>query len=191
MSTQSIDEKDHIQQKEKIINKKGAFALTIYALLYNFAQIHTSGNNLAILESTLKVNETWNHYQSRHIRQTVYQMAHDDLSNMVLISDKKEIPESIQKRLDFYNSNILRFESAPETGEGKKELIAKGRYFEKELEVEKSKAFYLEYSMAALQLAIVFGSSAILATSLFMLWASAAFGLIGAVLLSFPILSLI
>lgn len=177
------------EKREKQMNKRGAAALTVYALLYTLAQMQSDNNKQSLMANTLRINETWNFYQSKNIRQTVYSMAHDDLSDMALITDDPRLQERISARLAHYARNIERYESDPSTGEGKQELAKRARVYEETLNRGKEKAPKFDYAIAALQMAIVFGSSAILAVSTPMLVVSALSAGLGAGLLALIMLT--
>lgn len=184
--TSSVRDSEAIEGKrEKRMNKRGAAALTIYTLLYTFAQIQSDNNKQSLLANTLRINETWNFYQSKNIRQSVYSMAHDDLSNMALVTEDPRLRDKIQKRLAYYQSNIERYESDPVTGEGKQELAVRARGYEEALNRGKAKAPIFDYAITVLQMAIVFGSSAILAISMPMLVMSIGSAAIGAGLIAY------
>jgi hypothetical protein len=77
-----------------------------------------------------------------------------------------------------------RYESDPEKGEGKKELLAKARALESDRDVAKKHGPWLTFSGSAFQLSIVLLSAAILAVSMGMFWASIGVGFVGALLMS-------
>jgi hypothetical protein len=84
---------------------------------------------------------------------------------------------------------VARYESEPHAsgdilkGEGKKELTAKARYHEEKRDHALKQDPNFDYSTALLQIAIVLGSVAILATSLPVLVLSIGTGAVGTVLM--------
>ena len=94
------------------------------------------------------------------------------------------VARSDAKRAEELRAKVARYESDPATGEGKRELLAKAKVLEDERDAAKARSPYFSFASAALQIAIVLSSTAILAVSMEMLWASIACGIIGALLLS-------
>ena len=66
-------------------------------------------------------------------------------------------------KLDDYRKTIARYETEPETREGKKELLARARDHEKQRDHALKQDPYFDYAEALLQIAIVLISVAIIA----------------------------
>src|SRR5262249_56735909 len=85
------------------------------------------------------------------------------------------------KRVNSWKARAARYESEPETGEGRQELMAKARMLEAKSGRALAKYHNFEYGSAAFQIAIVLASSYIVTGVLYLLWAAGALGLIGLV----------
>ena len=81
-------------------------------------------------------------------------------------------------------AKIEKYESDPEKGEGKKELLDKARKLEAERDDVRKHTPWLTFAGSAFQLSIVLLSASILAVSMGMFYASVGVGLIGALLMS-------
>ena len=81
-------------------------------------------------------------------------------------------------------AKIDRYESEPETGEGKKELMAKARSLELERDQVRKKGPWHTFAGTAFQISIVLLSASILAVSMQLYWASIVVGLIATILMS-------
>jgi hypothetical protein len=77
-----------------------------------------------------------------------------------------------------YRKTSARYESEPETNEGKKELMVRAREFEKKRDHALKQDPYFDYAEALLQIAIVLISVSIVAT---LPWLAIAGGLVGVV----------
>ena len=69
----------------------------------------------------------------------------------------------MEERLADYERTIKRYESEPDTGEGKKELMVRARTHEQERDVAMQRDPWFDYAEALLQIAIVLTSVAIIA----------------------------
>ena len=78
-----------------------------------------------------------------------------------------------------YRKNIARYESEPETREGKKELMAIAREHEHHRDTALRKDPWFDYAEALLQIGIVLASVAIITTSGGLLYCSLGLGLFG------------
>ena len=170
---------------EAVMKGRGAITISILAALLAIGTLIANGVSSKVLTNTLKINDTYNFYQAKSIKSSLYEMAVNDIN--VQLQDpavSKAQTEILNKRLAEYTAKVASYDSDPKTGEGKQELLTKAHQLEEARDAAKAKGPYFSFASAALQIAIVLSSTAILAVSMEMLWASVAMGLIGALLLS-------
>ena len=84
-----------------------------------------------------------------------------------------------KNKLEDYRKNIARYESEPDTREGKKELMAIAKEHEHHRDTALRKDPWFDYAEALLQIGIVLASVAIITSSGGLLYGSIALGLIG------------
>ena len=152
---------------------KGRGAITILAALLAICSLLAGSNSGKVLTNNIVASDTWNFYQAKSIKQSITEMQYDDAV------DRKETAKAADLK-----AKIERYESDPKTGEGKRELMAKAQRLEAERDEARKRGPYFSFASAFLQIAIVLSSTAILAVSMEMLWASVAVGLLGSMLLS-------
>ena len=87
--------------------------------------------------------------------------------------------EKIEGKIAAYKKNIERYESEPETGEGKKELLAKAKHEEELRDLYVRKDPWFDYGAGLLQIAIVLASVAIVINSGGLLSGSLVVGIFG------------
>jgi hypothetical protein len=140
------------------------------------------GNNAAkeSMSNNILAANAFAFYQAKNIRQTEYKIAADDL-RIQLANDKlspaaKAIAE---KKVEGYEKNIARYESEPETGDGKKELMAKAKAHEHERDIALRQDPWFDSAEALLQIAIVLTSVAILTGAVVLFWVPCVLGLLG------------
>lgn len=138
---------------EAVMKSRGAVTISIYALLLAVCSLFSNSNSGKILTNTLAITDTWAFYQAKSIKQNIYELR--------VIKDPAE---------------IARYDSE------KKELFDKATKMEEERELLKQKSPYFSMSSALFQIAIVLSSTAILAVSMEMLWASVIVGMIASAL---------
>ena len=163
---------------EAVMKGRGAITISILAALLAIGTLIANGVSSKVLTNTLKINDTYNFYQAKSIKQSLAEYEIDDA-----------VARSDVKRADELRAKVARYESDPATGEGKRELLAKAKVLEDERDAAKARSPYFSFASAALQIAIVLSSTAILAVSMEMLWASVAIGVLGALLLGNGIIS--
>ena len=145
---------------------KNRTALLISCLAMVLAIASLGGSNAmkeAAHENILAAN-TYSFYQAKAIRQQALKIAISDLE-LKLASDPKmppQIKELFSKKIEEYQKTIARYESEPETKEGKKELLVKAKGHEAIRDHALLQDPWFDYAEGLLQIAIVLLSVSII-----------------------------
>ena len=93
----------------------------------------------------------------------------------------QKAPEAVKKHVDSWKKTAERYQSEPETDEGRKELMARAK--EREAKRDRAMAAYHQYEIAsaAVQIAIVLASAQIITGVVALLWIAYGLGAIGVV----------
>ena len=162
--------------------QKNRTALTISIFAMVLAITSLGGSNAAkdITQENILAANAYAFYQAKNIRQTEYKIAADNLQ-LQLAQEKltPKVKELAEKKLADYQKNIARYESEPETGDGKKELMAKAKRLEHERDHALAQDPWFDYAEALLQIAIVLTSVAILTGVHALFWAPCGLGILG------------
>lgn len=142
-----------------------------------------------LITNNIQANDAWAFYQAKNMRQTVYEIAADDIE-AALPAMAAPQRAAAEKRLAEYRATIARYDSEPDPeapndplrGEGKKEISARAKAYEAARDQAAAKDNSFDLAEVALQLALVLGSVAILAVNRKILMLSAALGIIGTAL---------
>ena len=145
---------------------KNRTALTISFLAMALAIASLGGSNAmkeATHENILAAN-AYAFFQAKSIRQTAFKIAVTDLE-LQLVRDQAmpaSTKEIFQKKIDDYKKTIDRYESEPDTREGKKELLNRAKEHEKTRDHAMRQDPWFDYAEGMLQIAIVLLSVSIL-----------------------------
>lgn len=146
---------------------RAALQISVLALILAIANLGGSNSTKSASEHDLASANLYSFYQAKNVRQTQYKLATDQLE-IQLASDAKlasAAREKIEGKIAAYKKNIERYESEPETGEGKKELLAKAKHEEELRNLYARKDPWFDYGAGLLQIAIVLASVAIVISS--------------------------
>ena len=160
-------------EREAQIKDKAGLVIVFMALFLAANTYIANGFSGTAQTNLLQASNTYGFYQSKSIKQT---LAEGQLEDAKQGTDKA--------RIEKLEAKIARYESEPDTGEGKQELLARARAQEAARDEARLHSPWLNFSGMLFQLAIVLLSASILAVNMRMYWGSIAVGVIGLVLMS-------
>jgi hypothetical protein len=108
---------------------------------------------------------------------TAAEAAELELNQMALPKTK----EAIAQRVAAWRKTAERYDSEPETQEGRKELAARAKEAEKVRDRSLAAYHHYETASAALQIAIVLASAAIVTSTMLLAWFGVGLGVVGMV----------
>jgi hypothetical protein len=162
---------------------KNRTALTISILAMVLAVASLGGSNAAkdITQENILAANSYAFYQAKSIRQTSLKIAAADLELQMLREPAMPAAakEAMQKKIEDYKKTIERYESEPETQEGKKELLMVAKEHEAVRDHAMRQDPWFDYAEGALQIAIVLLSVSIVAGLPVLFWAGTALGGLG------------
>lgn len=109
--------------------------------------------------------------------------AAEDMDVRLLGVTDPAIKAAMEKRIADWRATAARYESEPETGEGRKELAVRAKQAEEDRMEEKARGDIYDFASALLQIAIVLASAAIITGVGALAWAAGGLGAIGATLM--------
>jgi plasmid stabilization system protein ParE len=156
-------------------NKKVALFIAVLALVLAFAETLGKSAQTAALANHIEASNLWAFFQAKTIRQTTIRTAAEEMEAQF----GNRAPEAVTKQVDAWKKTAERYQSEPETGEGRKELMARAK--DREAKRDRATAAYHNYELAsaAVQIAIVLASAQIITGVVALLWIAYALGAIG------------
>jgi len=156
--------------------------LLIAGLAALLALMETGGKSAQTeaMNANLQASNLWAFFQAKTARMTTIRTA-AETARLTLLNDlSPTTKEVIQKQIDAWNATAARYESEPQTGEGRKELTERALKAEAERDHDLAAYHLFEIGSAASQLAIVLASAAIITGVTFLVYMAAALGILGA-----------
>ena len=159
--------------------------LGVIAMLLAITSLGGSNAMKVMLSANIQASDTYGFYQSRNIRQTLYQLTAEQLERELLA--QPDMPEAARKKTEEaikrYQGRVERYESDPATGEGKKELLAKAKEWETKRDHATERDPNFDFAEALFQIAIVLGSVSIVAASRALIKLSGAIAVVASLLM--------
>ncbi len=143
-------------------NKKVALLISVLALVLAFSETLGKGAQTAALSYNIEAANLWAFFQAKTVRGTTLKTAAEALETQLAQVSRPEVKDILEKRIADWKKNIARYESEPETQEGRKELAARAKLAEERR--DRSLAAYHNYEIAsaAIQIGIVLASAEII-----------------------------
>ena len=156
-------------------NKKVALLIAVLALVLAFSETLGKAAQTSALAYHIESSNLWSFFQAKTIRQTTIRTAAEEMEAQY--GDKA--PDAVKKQVDAWKKTAERYQSEPETNEGRKELMARAK--EREAKRDRATAAYHHYELAsaAVQIAIVLASAQIITGVAALLWIAYGLGAIG------------
>jgi hypothetical protein len=174
------------QEREKdAFKKRAAILISVFAMLLAITGLGGNNSTKDAINGNVQASNAFGFYQAKNIRQTSYALAADEIENAWM--NDTALPEAaratLSAKLADYRKTVARYESEPDTGEGKKELMAKARDQEARRDRALKQDPYFDYAQALLQIAIVLISVSIVADQRWLVGLGGALGAVGTLLM--------
>jgi hypothetical protein len=181
------DEAAEMMEKDResdVFKQRAAVAIACFAMVLAICGLGGGNATKEAVNSNVLASNFFNFYQAKNMRQTALMLAADEievgwLADPALPDGAKQ---ALQKKLADYKATIERYESDPNSNEGKKELLARAKQHEEERDHALKQDPYFDYAEALLQIAIVLISVSIIASLAWLAFLGGAVGLIGVLL---------
>ncbi|MGE7471425.1 DUF4337 domain-containing protein [Bosea sp. NPDC003192] len=164
-------------------NKRIALLIGVLALLLAFSEILGKNAEQDALSRNIEASNLWAFFQAKTIRGTTLRTAADAMEVELAGATDPAVRERLQKRIDGWKATIARYDSEPETNEGRKELIARAKAAEARRDISSARDDKYDIVSGLLQIAIVVSSAAIITGVTLLAWTGVGLGALGLALM--------
>jgi hypothetical protein len=164
--------------------RRAAVLIAFFAMLLAITGLGSNNAMKEAINHNIEASNVFAFFQAKNIRQTSLILGADQFE-LAWLNDKaitEDVRTRIAGKLADYRKTIARYESEPETGEGKRELLVKGRDHAAKRDRALKQDPYFDYAEVLLQITIVLISVSIVADQRWLTWIGVATGAIGALL---------
>ncbi len=153
-------------------NKGVALLIAVLALVLAFSETLGKAAQTSALTNNIEASNLWAFFQAKTIRQTTLRTAAEQ-------TEATASSESAKTQIDAWRKTAQRYQSEPETNEGRDQLVARAKEAEKKRDQAMAAYHHYELASAAVQIAIVLASASIVTAIVALVWAAGALGLVG------------
>ncbi|HEY6255302.1 MAG TPA: DUF4337 domain-containing protein [Xanthobacteraceae bacterium] len=175
------EEMEHAEHAEHAShsNRKVALVIAVLALFLALSETLGKSAQTAALSENIEASDLWAFFQAKTIRQTVLRTASEvDAIKLSALNDAAA-KTAMAKLIDDYKKTIDRYETDPQSKEGRKELTERARETEHRRDQNLAKYENYEMASAAFQIGIVLASASVITGMLMLAYGAGALGLIG------------
>ena len=160
-------------------NRKVALLIAVLALVLAFSETLGKSAQTAGLSYNIEASNLWSFFQAKTIRMTTLRTAAEQADLGLKQATDPNVKEALEQRIAAWRKIAERYESEPETQEGRKELAARAKAAEQKRDHALAAYHHYEVASAALQIAIVLASAAIITTMMWLTWVAGGLGVVG------------
>ena len=153
-------------------NKEIALLIAVLALVLAFSETLGKSAATAALAYNIEASNLWAFFQAKTIRQTVVRTAAEQV-------ESGNPGEAGRKQAAKWKETAQRYQSEPDTGEGREQLASRAKEAEKKRDRAMAAYHHYELASAALQIAIVLASASIITAMAILAWIAGALGVLG------------
>jgi hypothetical protein len=160
-------------------NRKVALLIAILALFLALAQAGGKGAQTEAIAKNIEASDIWAFFQAKTIRGTTLRTAAELMETQISATMDAVLKDKAEKRISDWQKTADRYDSDPQTREGRKELMERAKAAEEERDLSMARYHHFELASAAFEIGIVLASATVITGILTLGWIAAALGLIG------------
>ncbi|HML08132.1 MAG TPA: DUF4337 domain-containing protein [Xanthobacteraceae bacterium] len=175
---EQMEQAEHAQHAAAS-NRGIALLIAVLALFLSFSETLGKSAQTEAISANVESSNLWAFFQAKTVRLTLVRTAAEALKLEAAGAGDPAAKEAMDKQIEAWQKTAARYESEPETNEGRKELAARAKEAEKSHEVALAKYHHYELASAAFQIGIVLCSAAIITGIVALAWLSGLIGVAG------------
>jgi hypothetical protein len=166
-------------------NRKIALLIAVLALFLSFSETLGKSAQTEAISANVESSNLWAFFQAKTVRMTTVRTAAEELKLEEAVASDPATKAAMDKQIDAWQKTVARYDSEPETHEGRKELSARAKEAEENRDLSMAKYHHYELASAAFQIGIVLSSAAVITSAIALAWLAGALGVVALVVLAF------
>ena len=177
-------EKAQEGEHEPGFNRRIALVIAILALFLSFSETLGKSAQTEAISANVESSNLWAFFQAKTVRMTVVRTAAEEMKIVAASASDPAVKTAMDQQIDAWQKTAARYDSEPETHEGRKELTERAKEAEEGRDLAMARYHHYELSSAAFQIGIVLASAAVITGMVALAWFAGALGVMGVVLLA-------
>jgi hypothetical protein len=165
-------------------NRRIALLIAVLALFLSFSETLGKSAQTEAISANVESSNLWAFFQAKTIRMTLVKTAAEELKVGAAAAGDPAAKAAMDKQIEAWQKTAARYDSEPETHEGRKELSERAKEAEEGRDLAMAKYHHYELASAAFQIGIVLASAAVITSAIALAWLSGALGILGLAILA-------
>jgi hypothetical protein len=158
-------------------NRGVALVIAVLALFLSFSEMLGKSAQTEAIGANVEASNLWSFFQAKTVRQTMIRTATEQLKLTAEAASDPATRTAMEKQIEAWQKTAARYDTEPETHEGRKELAERAKEAEENRNTFLEKYHAYEIASAAFQIGIVLASASVITEIVALAWLS---GLLGA-----------
>ena len=170
-------------------NKRIALLIAVLALFLAFASTGGKSAQTSVISDNIEASNLWAFFQAKSIRMTTLRTAAEALGIENAMENNPAAKTAKEKLIDSWQKTAARYDSKPETQEGRKELSKRAKLAEERRDTALAKYHHFEIAAAALEIGIVLASATIITGMMVLAWIAGGLCIVGLTFMGIAVLA--
>src|ERR1700741_3320987 len=155
---ESIEHAEHAEHASHS-NRKVALVIAILALFLSLSEMLGKSAQTEAIGANVEAANLWSFFQAKTVRFTLVLTAAEQLKLTAETASEPATRAAMDKQIEAWQKTAARYDSEPETHEGRKELAERAKEAEESRNTFLAKYHAYEIASAAFQIGIVLASA--------------------------------
>ncbi|MFZ0456992.1 MAG: DUF4337 domain-containing protein [Rhodoplanes sp.] len=164
-------------------NKQIALLIAVIALFLAISETFGKSAQTSAISDNVEAANLWAFFQAKTIRMTAVRTAAEAMAIEAGASADPAVKAAIDKQIAAWRATAARYDDEPDTGEGRKQLMARAQAAEHSRDTNMAKYHHFELASAAFQVGIVLASAAVITGVMALAFTAGALSIGGLVLM--------
>ncbi len=164
-------------------NKQIALLIAVLALFLAISETLGKSAQTSAISDNVQASNLWAFFQAKTIRMTAVRTAAEAMTIEAGASTDPALRAAIDKQIATWRATANRYDDEPDTGEGRKQLMARAQEAEHTRDTHLAKYHHFELASAAFQVGIVLASASVITGIMALAFGAGALSIGGLVLM--------
>jgi hypothetical protein len=160
-------------------NRGVALVIAVLALFLSFSETLGKSAQTEAIGANVESSNIWAFFQAKTVRMTTVKTAAEELKLQEDLATDPAAKAAMEKQVEAWQKTAARYDSEPETHEGRKELVERAKEAETVRDLSLAKYHHYEIASAAFQIGIVLASAAVITSMIALAWFAGLLGVVG------------